>query len=67
MPGHVGTDILNDVKWLSYIRAAAKMRFNPEQKLDIRDCGEKVKQIISEHLSSSGVIQWIEPITLFEE
>lgn len=67
MPGHVGTDILNDVKWLSYIRAAAKMRFNPEQKLDIRDCGEKVKQIISEHLSSSGVIQWIEPITLFED
>lgn len=67
IPGHVGTDILNDVKWLSYIRAAAKMRFNPEQKLDIRDCGEKVKQIISEHLSSSGVIQWIEPITLFED
>ncbi|MDU6521375.1 MULTISPECIES: type I restriction endonuclease subunit R [Clostridium] len=67
MPGHVGTEILNDVKWLSYIRAAAKMRFNPEQKLDIRDCGEKVKQIISEHLSSSGVIQWIEPITLFED
>lgn len=67
MPGHVGTDILNDVKWSSYIRAAAKMRFNPEQKLDIRDCGEKVKQIISEHLSSSGVIQWIEPITLFED
>lgn len=67
IPGHVGADILNDVKWLSYIRTAAKMRFNPEQKLDIRDCGEKVKQIISEHLSSSGVIQWIEPITLFED
>ena len=25
------------------------MRFNPEQKLDIGDCGEKVKEIISEH------------------
>ncbi|MGG7177441.1 type I restriction endonuclease subunit R [Clostridium paraputrificum] len=67
MPGHVGTDILNDVKWLSYIRTAAKMRFAPEKKLDISDCGEKIKQIISEHLSSSGVIQWIEPITLFED
>lgn len=67
MPGHVGTDIQNDVKWLSYIRAAAKVRFNPEKKLDISDCGEKVKALISEHLSASGVIGWIEPITLFED
>lgn len=66
MPGHVSTDIQNDVKWLSYIRAAAKIRFNPEKKLDIADCGEKVKAIISEHLKSNGVIQWIEPITLFD-
>ncbi len=63
----VSKDILNDVKWLSYIRAAAKMRYNPEKKLDIGDCGEKVKEIISEHLSSNGVISWIEPITLFED
>ena len=28
---------------------------------------EKVKEIISEHLSSNGVIGWIEPITLFED
>lgn len=67
MPGYVGTDILNDVKWLSYIRASAKMRYTPEKKLDIRDCGEKVKKIISEHLRSNGVISWIEPITLFED
>ena len=63
----VSKDILNDVKWLSYIRAAAKMRYNPEKKLDIGDCGEKVKEIISKHLSSNGVISWIEPITLFED
>ncbi|WP_346936741.1 type I restriction endonuclease subunit R [Clostridium sp.] len=67
MPGHIYIDIQNDVKWLSYIRAAAKVRFNPEKKLDIADCGEKVKAIISEHLKSNGVIQWIEPITLFED
>ena len=66
MPGNVSKDILNDVKWLSYIRAAAKMRYNPEKKLDISDCGEKVKEIISKYLESSGVIQWISPITLFE-
>lgn len=67
MPGHVSTDIQNDVKWLFYIRAAAKVRYNPEKKLDIADCGEKVKAIISEYLTSNGVIQWIEPITLFED
>ena len=67
MPGHVSTDIQNDVKWLSYIRAAAKVRFSPEKKLDIADCGEKVKALISKHLTSNGVIQWIEPITLFED
>ncbi|BDR70897.1 type I deoxyribonuclease HsdR [Clostridium tetani] len=67
MPGHVSADIQNDVKWLSYIRAAAKVRFNPEKKLDIADCGEKVKALISEHLISNGVIGWIEPITLFED
>ena len=66
MPGNVSKDILNDVKWLSYVRAAAKMRYNPEKKLDISDCGEKVKDIISKHLKSSGVISWISPITLFE-
>ncbi|WP_343101272.1 type I restriction endonuclease subunit R [Romboutsia sp. MSSM.1001216sp_RTP31141st1_G3_RTP31141_220114] len=66
MPGNVSKNILNDVKWLSYIRAAAKMRYNPQDKLDISDCGEKVKEIISKHLESSGVISWISPITLFE-
>lgn len=66
MPGNVSKDILNDVRWISYIRAAAKMRYNPQDKLDISDCGEKVKEIISKHLESSGVISWISPITLFE-
>ena len=64
MPGNVSKDILNDVKWLSYIRAAAKMRYNPQDKLDISDCGEKVKEIISKHLESSGVISDISNNTI---
>lgn len=67
MPGHVSTDNTNDLKWLSYIRAAAKARFEPETKLDIADCGEKVRKIINEHLTSQGVQQWIKPITLFDQ
>ncbi|MDS0526192.1 type I restriction endonuclease subunit R [Clostridium sp. SHJSY1] len=67
MPNNVPTDILNDVKWLSYIRAGAKARFRPNEEFDISDCGEKVKEIIEKHLVSLGVQQWIEPITLFEK
>lgn len=67
LPAHVGTDILNDIKWLSYIRIAAKAKYSPETAIDISDCGEKVKEIIMTHLKSLGVQQWIEPITLFEE
>jgi type I restriction enzyme R subunit len=67
LPAHVGTDVLNDLRWLGYIRAGAKAKYSPEEELDISDCGEKVREIIEEYLESLGVIQWIEPITLFED
>ncbi|HCI29113.1 MAG TPA: type I restriction endonuclease subunit R [Fervidobacterium sp.] len=67
LPLHVGNDVLNDLKWLSYIRAACKAKYEPAKNLDISDCGEKVRKIIEEHLKSKGVVQWIKPITLFEE
>lgn len=67
LPSHVGTDIINDLRWLSYIRAGAKVKYSPEVELDIADCGEKVREIIEKHLKSLGVNQWIAPITLFED
>lgn len=67
MPTHVRQEDLNALKWLSYIRAAAKARFEPEDSIDISDCGEKAKELISEHLKSNGVYQWVEPITLFDK
>ncbi|MDY0236424.1 MAG: type I restriction endonuclease subunit R [Gudongella sp.] len=66
MPTHVRKMDLDDLKWLSYIRAAAKVRFEPENAIDISDCGEKAKELISEHLKSNGVYQWIQPVTLFD-
>ncbi|KUO48848.1 MAG: restriction endonuclease subunit R [Desulfitibacter sp. BRH_c19] len=66
MPGHVTQKDLNDLKWLSYLRAASKARFEPEKELDIADCGEKVKNLIATHLESLGVQQWIKPTTLFD-
>ncbi|EIF5084137.1 TPA: type I restriction endonuclease subunit R [Clostridium perfringens] len=67
LPSHVDTEILNDLRWLSYIRAAAKAKFSPSESIDIADCGEKVREIIETHLKSLGVRSWIEPITLFEK
>ncbi|MCF8010939.1 MAG: type I restriction endonuclease subunit R [Clostridiales bacterium] len=71
MPNNVTTQNINDLKWFTYVKAAAKARFEPEKQMDISDCGDKVKEIISEHLESHGVKQWIKPITLsdtdFEE
>ncbi|WP_373484910.1 type I restriction endonuclease subunit R [Acetobacterium malicum] len=67
MPTHVTQDDLNALKWLSYLRAGAKARFEPEDAIDISDCGEKARELISEHLKSQGVYQWIEPITLFDK
>lgn len=67
MPTHVKKEDINDLKWLSYVRAGAKARFEPDKDLDISDCGEKAREIISNHLKSQGVIGWIKPITLFEK
>ncbi|OPJ54751.1 type I restriction endonuclease subunit R [Alkalithermobacter paradoxus] len=66
LPAHVPTETINDLRWLSYIRAAAKARFEPQDQLDIAGCGGKVREIISAHLKSKGVETWIEPITLFD-
>jgi len=67
MPNYVNKDDKDILKWLSFIRAAAKARFEPTQTLDISDCGEKVKELISEYLKAKGVYGWIQPITLFEK
>ncbi len=59
MPNHVPKDDLNDLKWMAYVRAGVKARFEPEKNVDIADCGEKARAIISEHLKAKGVYHWI--------
>lgn len=67
MPNHVTKEDLNDLKWMAYVRAGAKARFEPNNVIDIADCGEKAREIISEHLKAEGVIQWIRPISLLDK
>lgn len=67
LPSHVPQEFINDLRWLSYIRAAAKVRFAPEDALDISDCGEKVKKIISDNLKALGVEDFIKPISIIDK
>lgn len=67
MPNFVSKQDLDDLKWASYVRAAAKARFDPTNPLDIGDCGEKVRKLISDHLKMNHIYSWIQPITLFED
>jgi len=67
LPSNVTHKFINDLRWLSYIRAAAKARFSPEDPMDISDCGQKVKKIISDHLKAKGVSNYIKPVTLFDD
>lgn len=67
MPSHVNKKDINDLKWMAYVRAGAKARYEPENEIDISDCGEKAREIISKHLQAKGVIQWIQPISLFDK
>ena len=67
LPSYVPQEFINDLRWLSYIRAAAKARFSPEDALDISDCGEKVKKIISDNLKALGIEDFIKPISIIDK
>lgn len=67
LPHKIEVQYLNDLRWVAYIRIAAKARYESDTKLDISDCGEKVKKIISDHIQADGIRQWIEPVTLFDK
>lgn len=66
LPNRIDIQYLNDLRWLAYIRIATKARYEGDGKLDISDCGEKVKKLIADYIKSDGIRQWIEPVTLFD-
>jgi type I restriction enzyme R subunit len=67
LPQKIEVQYLNDLRWVAYIRIAAKARYESDTKLDISDCGEKVRKLISDHIETDGIRQWIEPVTLFDK
>ncbi|MCY7431765.1 type I restriction endonuclease subunit R [Bacillus safensis] len=63
MPSPKAHDYIRDLKFLGRVRQLAKSRYREEQ-MDISDCGEKVKQLIEEHLAAVGIDVVHEPIDI---
>jgi type I restriction enzyme, R subunit len=53
-----------DAKWLGKIRATAAARFR-DGKLDISDCGAKVRQLIEDAVIAEGIQILIKQVSLF--
>ncbi len=54
----------DDLRWIGKIRQAAKARFH-DPKLDISECGAKVKQLIEEAIIAEGVQILVKEVPLF--
>lgn len=63
MPSALANPYREDLKFLGKVRLAAKQRFRDEE-LDISDCGEKVKQLIEDHVRASDVKILHKPIDI---
>lgn len=63
MPNPKAHDYITDLKFLGKVRQAAKSRYRVDG-MDISDCGEKVKQLIEEHLAAVGIDVVHEPIDI---
>ncbi|WP_163527844.1 type I restriction endonuclease subunit R [Halobacillus ihumii] len=71
MPNPKAKPYLEDLRWLGKVRKLAKSRYHIEEGMDISDCGEKVRQLIEEHVYATTPEVLFEPIDIlsnrFEE
>jgi type I restriction enzyme R subunit len=55
---------VGDLKWLGKIRASAAARFK-DDKIDISDCGAKVRKLIEEAVIADGIQILVKQVSLF--
>lgn len=53
-----------DLKWLGKLRNAARARFR-DAALDLAVCGAKVRDLIEEHIKTTGIQKILEPVSIF--
>jgi type I restriction enzyme R subunit len=63
LPDPKALDYAADLAWLGTIRSAARARFN--RRLDLSDCGAKVRKLIEDAISAAEVRQLVKPVSLF--
>lgn len=57
---------VKDLKWLAEIRTRARNRYRDEQ-LSLKECSEKIRQLIEEHITAEGITYLVEPTSIFSE
>ncbi len=65
MPDPVAAPYLDDMRWLGKLRTAAKNRYR-QKTLDLSGVGAKVRQLIDDHIRSSGVTSLLDPISILD-
>ncbi len=66
LPDPAGLKFTESLKWLNDIRSAARNRFRDET-IDLSGCGEKVKAMIEQYVSTHGIKQIVAPVSIFSE
>ncbi|WP_394174002.1 type I restriction endonuclease subunit R [Guptibacillus hwajinpoensis] len=63
LPSPAASPYIEDLKFAGKVRQLAKSRYR-EEEMDISDCGEKVKQLIAEHLHATSVEVLHDPVDI---
>ena len=64
LPDPAGTPYVRDMRWLGKVRQAAAARFR-DNKLDVSDCGAKVRKLIEDSIAAEGIQILVQRVGLF--
>ncbi len=64
LPDPTALPFVSDAKWIGKVRQVAAAKYR-DDKIDISDCGEKVRKLIEEAVSADGIQILVKQISLF--
>jgi type I restriction enzyme R subunit len=66
MPDPKALPYYGDLKWLGKVRQTARARYQ-DARMDISDCGEKVRKLIEEAIVAEGIEILVQKVSLFSK
>jgi type I restriction enzyme R subunit len=66
MPDPAANPYRNDFKFLGKVYRGAKSRYR-DKTINLKDCGEKVRKLIDEHIRASGIKILNEPVSILNK